>query len=151
MKLDWAKASSSISFGIIALGFLALFLGWNGAANQPCVDCQIPYLISGGGMGLALIITGVGVLFVQSAKRNRAELEVQLRALNDTLERVSLASGSSAAQLVERASTEGLVVAGSSSYHRPDCRLAAGRDDAEFLTADEAEEGGLSACRICKP
>ena len=41
-NLDWAKLANYIAFGIVGLGFLALYLGWNGAANKACVDCQIP-------------------------------------------------------------------------------------------------------------
>ncbi len=149
---DWAKVSNYIAFGIIGLGFLALFLGWNGAANQACVDCQIPYLISGGMLGLALVFTGIGVLFVQNTRRNTADLEQRLIQVTESLERSGTVT-SVAAPAIQTAiaDREGLVVAGASSYHRPDCHLAEGRDDAEFLSAEEAEERGLRACRICKP
>ena len=43
------------------------------------------------------------------------------------------------------------VVAGRSSFHRPDCHLVAGRDDMMPLTRLEGEAQGLSPCRVCKP
>src|SRR5437016_2679317 len=49
--------------GMIALGF-----GWAGSARRSCVDCQIPYLISGGAVGLGLIVIG-SVLFVVAQMR----------------------------------------------------------------------------------
>src|SRR5437763_956802 len=42
------------------------------------------------------------------------------------------------------------VVLGRSSYHRPECRLAQGKD-LPVSTLDAAEAEGLSACRICQP
>jgi hypothetical protein len=44
-----------------------------------------------------------------------------------------------------------VVVAGRSSFHRPDCRLVASRNDLPAYARAEAEEAGLAACRICKP
>jgi hypothetical protein len=44
-----------------------------------------------------------------------------------------------------------MVVAGRSSFHRPDCHLVAGRDDMRSTTRMESEAQGLSACRVCKP
>ena len=148
---DWAKTANYIAFGIIGLGFLALFLGWNGAANKACVDCQIPYLISGGMLGLALVFTGIGVLVVQNTRRNTTDLEERLQVIVDVLERSSVAGAGPGTVQTAVALKEGLVVAGASSYHLPDCHLAEGRDDAEFITPEEAQVRGLRACRICKP
>jgi methylphosphotriester-DNA--protein-cysteine methyltransferase len=43
------------------------------------------------------------------------------------------------------------MVAGGSTYHLPTCRLVDGRDDVSYVSADEASERGLRACRVCKP
>jgi hypothetical protein len=145
--VDWAKLSNYLSFAIIGLGFLALYLGWNGAANKNCVDCQIPYLISGGMTGLALVGTGIGVLVVQNARRNRVEIEEQLREIGDVLER---ANGGNPRSTRTRARA-GQVIAGASSYHKPNCRLVEGRDEAELVSVREARGRGLKACRVCRP
>ncbi|MEX0875603.1 MAG: hypothetical protein WD646_14310 [Actinomycetota bacterium] len=147
--LDWAKLSNYLAFAVIGLGFLAMYLGWNGAANKNCVDCQIPYLISGGMTGLGLIGTGVGVLVVQNARRNRVEIGEQIRALSDALERSG--GGTRRASSPARTVRAGQVVAGASSYHKPNCRLVEGRDDAEIVSVREARDRGLDPCRICKP
>jgi hypothetical protein len=146
--IDWAKLSNYLAFAIIGLGFLALYLGWNGAANKNCVDCQIPYLISGGMTGLALVGTGIGVLVVQNARRNRVEIEEQLREIGDVLER---ANGGNPRRSRGPAVRAGQVVAGATSYHDSNCRLVEGRDDAEIVSLREARSRGLKACRVCKP
>lgn len=149
--LDWAKATNYIAYGIIGLGFLALYLGWNGAASVDCVACQIPYLLSGGAIGIGLIVVGVGVLFVQTTRRNRAELEERVDSIREALEHVGAVRPAAGDATIEIPAASGQVVAGASSYHLPTCHLVEGREDIELLTIDEAEEEGLSACRICKP
>lgn len=46
----------------VAVGFVFMFLGWYGAARTPRQIEQIPYLISGGFIGLGLVIVGALVL-----------------------------------------------------------------------------------------
>ncbi len=57
--LEW------IGMALIAFGFVCILLGWYGAANSPYLYQEVPYLISGGLLGVALVIGG-GVL-VRSA------------------------------------------------------------------------------------
>lgn len=45
-------------------GGLAITLGWTGTAQVACVDCQVPYLISGGAGGIALTVAGTGLLVI---------------------------------------------------------------------------------------
>jgi hypothetical protein len=45
------------AFSLLA-GFVLMFLGWYGAAHTPRQIEQIPYLISGGFIGLGLVIVG---------------------------------------------------------------------------------------------
>jgi|SRR5436309_3014450 len=59
-------------------GFAAIVLGWLGAARRSCVDCQIPYLISGGAAGIALVGFGVGLLLL-------AQVRAEGRRLADRL------------------------------------------------------------------
>jgi hypothetical protein len=49
------------AFAVIA-GFVLMFLGWYGAARTPRQIEQIPYLISGGFIGLGLVFIGGLVL-----------------------------------------------------------------------------------------
>jgi hypothetical protein len=45
----------------IAFGFVCILLGWYGASHSPYLYQETPYLISGGMLGLALVVGG-GVL-----------------------------------------------------------------------------------------
>jgi hypothetical protein len=42
------------------------------------------------------------------------------------------------------------VVAGPNAYHRPTCKLVAGRD-LRHLTPEQAAGAGLAPCRTCSP
>ena len=129
---------------IIALGIVAIGLGWNGAATYIDYRRQFPYLISGGLLGLGLIIVGAALMIVHSAREDRARLETRLEEIAALLARGVVADSAPR-------DVAGLVVAGASSYHSPTCRLAEGRDDATYLTSAEAQGRGLTACRICRP
>jgi uncharacterized integral membrane protein len=145
---DWSRGGTYLGVGAIGVGFLLIFLAWNSASELDYTHGQIPYLISGGVGGLALVIVGSIMLAVQNARRDRAALQRELAKLSATLDKVSRGSwGQSAVEM----SVDGLVVAGASSFHLATCRLVQNRDDAERLPRAEAEERGLSPCRICKP
>lgn len=45
-------------------GGAAITFGWAGTAQVTCVDCQVPYLISGGAGGVALVVLGTGLLVI---------------------------------------------------------------------------------------
>ncbi|MDP8955547.1 MAG: hypothetical protein M3N24_01105 [Actinomycetota bacterium] len=60
--------------GGVAIGF-----GWAGAAQVSCVDCQIPFLLSGGAAGLGLIIFGISLLLL-------AQIRTESRRLGDRIE-----------------------------------------------------------------
>jgi len=62
---DPFRRSILFSIVLIVAGFVAILLGWKGAARSILVVEQLPYLISGGAGGLALILTGAGLLSVQ--------------------------------------------------------------------------------------
>ena len=110
------------------LGFLALFLGWNGAAGKNVIMVQFPYLISGGMAGLAIVVVGAALLIVQNAREDRARMEATLERLIAAVE----ANGSGSAGAAPRAGVAGLVgmaggnmmLAGAASYHCLDCSLA---------------------------
>lgn len=149
--LDWAKLSNYLAFGVIGLGFLAMYLGWNGAANKACVDCQIPYLISGAAVGLGLIATGLGVLVVQNGRRNRLELERQLEAIGEAIERNGTGGGAAGGRTATtQRVARGEVLATDETYHTPACALVRGRD-AEPISKRQAQGRGLEACRVCNP
>lgn len=83
--LEW------IGMALVVFGFVCILLGWYGAANSPYLYEEIPYVISGGLLGVALVIGG-GVL-VRSAWTMRQIEEERRNALAivrsvDRLERI---------------------------------------------------------------
>lgn len=92
-KLIWSRLGGQLGVGLCALGFLLVFLGWNGAASVDRIPSQFPYLISGGVAGLCLVVLGVGMLVVQNQRADRAALQATLRELQESLERAGLAQG----------------------------------------------------------
>ncbi|HEX2030245.1 MAG TPA: hypothetical protein VHL78_02425 [Actinomycetota bacterium] len=125
-------------------GFVAIGLGWNGAAKNAFFDKQFPYLISGGLGGLALVVFGIGLLLVAQVRAERAKLADQLEHLASTIGKAASAGPAGSA-------ANGRVVAGRSTYHRPDCRLVQGKSDLDFLSVEAARGSGLSPCRVCNP
>ena len=140
---------------VVAAGLLVIGIGWNGAAGAggeingvPNLSAQLPWLISGGVLGLGLVVFGAALVIVHNARVDRARLESKLDELVDAL---GNGIGNGGGSIAAPSSAAGIFAAGATSYHRPDCRLVTGRGDVTYLTGAEAAERGLSACRICQP
>jgi hypothetical protein len=54
-----------VSVTLMTLGLAFILLGWAGASRSIEVEEQVPYLISGGLLGLALAVIGAVTLFAQ--------------------------------------------------------------------------------------
>jgi hypothetical protein len=154
MRQLWPKLGGQLGSLCIALGLIVILLGWNGAASIDFTQGQIPYLLSGGAFGLGLVVIGAVLIVVQNSRRDRARLESQLRDLNDAVGRLANAVGSLGGSNGRSTSRGGAaardVVVGRSSFHRPTCRLAEGKD-LRATTISLALAEGLNPCRICKP
>jgi hypothetical protein len=158
MKIGWGKLGGQLAIGYILAGLLLVFLGWNGAASYDNVSAQIPYVVSGGLGGLALVVIGAGLMVAQSNRADRAALQSTLDELREAVDR--MAAGAAGATSGALSWTSGVaassggspeVVAGPSAYHRADCKLVQGQSGVTVMTIVTAEARGLSACRICAP
>lgn len=149
---------------LLPTGAILILLGWYGAANTTRVFLQIPYLISGGLLGLGLMFAGGFLYFTRwitdlldESRRNadqaRSDAERTAKALErieDLLREVPLTGGTSAvvrppAPAVE--ATAGLVATMKGSMvHRPECRLVEGRPTRPVASTDE-----LGRCQVCRP
>jgi hypothetical protein len=128
-----------------AAGFAVIGFGWNGAAKTAFVDVQFPYLISGGAGGLALVLLGMSLLLLTQFRAERIKLGEQLEHVGAVLTKAMSATVGAGS------STNGMVVAGRSTYHRPDCRLVQGKSDLDLVPVEAAKLEGLSPCRVCNP
>jgi hypothetical protein len=147
-------------------GIVVILLGWYGAAHTSYNFEQVPYLISGGMLGMALTIVGGFLYFgywiarlVQEGRRERTEVVELLARLDNRLailEGVATGSlpgeGQPAGTPVSGAVTNGglrLVATPTGSLvHRPDCSLVAGRPG---LRSVDPTEPGLKPCKVCEP
>jgi hypothetical protein len=146
MKLRWNTLGGKLGLFFCIAGLGVIWAGWNGAASYNDIRKQFPYLVSGGIGGLALVVIGAALLIIQSQRADRVQIEanlVELRKILDRMGGVPTTNGT-------EASDTGLVVAGPNAYHRPTCKLVAGRD-LRKMTTEQAEASGLEACRTCAP
>lgn len=153
-SIDWtvAQIMSFLAALMLPVGVVVVLLGWWGAAHTPFVFEQIPYLISGGLLGIGLLMAG-GLLYLGSwlarlAEQQRKEGE-ELRgvivALRTQIERLPAALAPSETAAV----ATGTFVATKTGtmFHRSDCSIVAGRPDLRQVNADD----GLTPCKICQP
>ena len=152
MRRAWAKLGGQLGLACIGIGLLLIGLAWNGAAGVDFVSGQIPYLLSGGFLGLSLVVVGVGLIVVENSRKDRSLLQAELRELNTAITRLAAAvsAGAGTNGKAVQASANDTVVLGRTSFHRPDCRLADGKDLPES-TLEAARTEGLAPCRICNP
>ncbi len=128
---------------LLVFGLTAIGLAWYGASRTPFLFEQVPYMISGGLLGLGLAVAGgflyFGYWLTRLLAQNREQgtrLERVLERIADTLEAEQTGEGTF------------VVTSGGEMYHRPDCKLVAGRDDLRKITDPET---GLKPCKICNP
>ena len=146
MKGRWNNLGGQLGLLICLGGLIFVWAGWNGAASYNDIRQQFPYLISGGLVGLALVVIGVGLMIIQSQRADRMQLEANLNELRHILDRMTgLPTSNGSAE-----SDSDLVVAGPGAYHRPTCKLVAGRD-LRKMTIEQAEAANLEPCRTCAP
>lgn len=168
------RAMVVVAAVLLPLGIVMIFLGWYGAARTPYLFEQVPYLLSGGLLGLGLCLTGGFVLFgswIAQAARDQRVRDVALleavRELRDELARLPAAADSLTAPPAQRgrrtaaaaaaaaanghgSRPSGLVAtARGSMVHRPDCAVVSSREDVRAVAPSETD--GLSPCRLCDP
>lgn len=85
-RAEWkARWSRVLGLAFCTAGFAAIVLGWAGAARKTCVDCQIPYLISGGAAGVAMLVFGTGLLVMAQMRTETRRLSAKLEHMTWTL------------------------------------------------------------------
>ena len=92
MKNGWPKLGGLLGIGYCIVGFFLIFLGWNGAASHDREPAQIPYVVSGGIAGLALVVLGAALIVAHSLRTDRIELRGSIDDLRAATERLANAS-----------------------------------------------------------
>jgi hypothetical protein len=130
-----------------------ILLGWYGASHTPYVFEQVPYLISGGVLGLALAVLGGLFYFAYWITRQIQETRRQADQTRDALGEIrDLLAGGVIAASGQKAHATGngafVATEKGTMFHRPDCVVVAGRED---LRDVEPGAAGLEPCKICEP
>jgi uncharacterized membrane protein YedE/YeeE len=148
---------SVVAAVLLPLGVLVIGIGWYGAAHTPYLFEQVPYLISGGLIGVALVI-GSGLFYFGSWIARGASAQQQASAeLADLLTQIRDELAARPATPAPRTRKEAKETNGHSSFvatahgsmlHRPDCSVVVGRNDLHSVPADGS---GLQPCGLCEP
>jgi hypothetical protein len=156
LRNTWQVVAGAI---LLPLGVAVILLGWSGAAHGRVDQQQIPYLISGGLLGLATVIVGCFFFWAhwlyriydqadmhhhaamqEQAELTRALLEA-LRYQQEGTERRGSANGAVPAFLATPTGT---------NFHTASCPIVASRKaTVRPVAADEVD--GMKPCRICDP
>src|SRR3954464_5553295 len=119
---------------LLPLGVLLIVLGWLGASHTVLVFEQIPYMVSGGLLGLAFVFAGGFVYFAYWQTPLARDTRSERRELTDALRRIeNLLSAGAASGLNGTGNTahaDRLVATETGSMiHRPDCPVVLSRDN----------------------
>jgi len=151
------RGGSRLGLIVIALGLVVIGIGWNGAAGSggeinhvPQVQAQLPWILSGGFLGLGIVVLGAAMVIANAYRESEARLSARFDQLLETLAE-GAGSAARGTPLSSDQPAGDLVVAGSTSFHRPDCRLVKGRTEARLIDVSTALDLGLAPCRICRP
>jgi hypothetical protein len=157
--LNFSEHTLMILGGVIApLGLVVVVVGWYGAAHSPFLFQQVPYLISGLGLGLGLVFLGSFFYFAhwitELVKEGRTQSAAMIEAIARLEETVKQQAGadrlaaSSDAGFSPNGAGGDLVATGKGTMaHRPDCVVVAGKPGLRRVGAED----NLEPCKLCDP
>ena len=158
LRNTWQAVAGAI---LLPLGVAVILLGWSGAAHGRVDQQQIPYLISGGVLGLAVVVIGCFFywahwlyrLYDQADLHHREAMREQqemMRALIDALDRRP--AGEAAVRVGGNGDGRHIFVAtpAGTNFHNPGCPMVAGRTES-LRTVTDSEARQMKPCRVCEP
>lgn len=77
-----------IGLTVVVGGFVAIFFSWSKVAGLTNVAQQVPYLVSSGLLGLALVIAGAAIVDVFVRRWDSGERKAQITQLTEVLSEV---------------------------------------------------------------
>jgi hypothetical protein len=156
----WTSIRPVVGWVLAALGALSLLLGWYGVSGEALTAKQLPYLVSGGLTGIALVIVAAVFLATEDVRRQLARVDDLQRKVDDLygLFVADLSAGPDTAARGAAPAPPPAVAAGAivalptgTVYHRRDCALVAGKPAVAAVDAAEITRRSLSPCRVCDP
>lgn len=138
-----------LGWTVVAVGAGLCFLGWYGVSGERYTAQQLPYLASATAPGAALLLGGFALVAARQrrAERPTADQEQMTRQL-ELLYRLLTEEAATAQQPRPASAPRLLAVPGGRTFHRADCLLLQGRDDARPAVPGRT---GLNPCPLCDP
>ena len=162
----WSAVRPVLGWVLVLFGAAALFAGWYGVSGEALTAKQLPYLVSGGLSGVALVVLAAAFLATEDFRRQIDRVNA-LETKIDDLHRLFVAelaaptvataepTGTSAPAATSPLASAGVaaIVAlpGGTSYHLRDCSLVRGKSGMTPVDATAIEERSLRPCRVCDP
>ena len=146
----WTSVRPFVGWALALAGAIALFVGWFGISGESLTAKQLPYLVSAGLTGVALFILAGVFLATDDVRRQFARI-AELERKVDDLYSLFVAELSSSTPTTPQPRGTLLALPSGSSYHRADCALVAGKDEAASVSAGDVASRGLRPCRVCDP
>lgn len=154
----WSAIRPVFGWVLVALGALALFLGWYGVSGEALTAKQLPYLVSGGLTGIALVIMAGVFLATEDVRRQLGRVDDLQRKIDDLYslfveELAATAPDSESAATQPGISGDSAFVAlpSGSSFHVPGCALVAGKSAVSPVDERAIHVRKLRPCRVCDP
>jgi hypothetical protein len=143
---------------LMPLGIVLVLAGWYGASHTTRLFEEIPYLISGGMLGIVLSAIGAALYFgywltrLVAGDRQIVEVLSRIEARLDASE--SNGSGVTRGGGARAAGAGGgvafVATRTGTMFHRPECPVVAERPDKE-LRRITPPASGMSPCKLCAP
>jgi hypothetical protein len=149
----WLQIAGAV---LLPLGALLIVLGWYGTAHTSRVWEQMPYVVSGGLLGAALVFAGGFSYFahwmVKLVEDGRQQAEAAMNTAERSvaaLQRIEELLGENAVSAsAATRETPFVKTAAGTMVHRPDCAMVQGKDNLRWVRGDEP---GLRPCMVCQP
>jgi hypothetical protein len=153
LGLAWDVVQPWLGWICVGLGFLALILGWVGVSGETIVEKQLPFLLSGGLAGIALVVFGARLLLIQDLRRDSGRLD-RLETMVAQLHG-ALLSRSDAPRVHTSAVAAGsgtlMALPTGTSFHTASCPMLTGKERAEPVADRDIASRSLVACPLCEP
>ena len=136
-------------------------LGVDGGGLDALVAKQLPYLASGGLLGVALVALGGRFMLIQDLRRDSKRLD-RLETMVNELHAALLARPDAPGRSLRDFSLESsdgatnghgsyFVLPGGQSFHVESCPMLEGKDRATKVRPQTVSRRGLTPCPLCEP
>jgi hypothetical protein len=137
---------------LMPLGVGLVIIGWYGAAHTSRLFEEVPYLISGGLLGIVLATIGAALYFGYWLTRivaGERQIVDGLARLEAKLDAAGL-EGTAGAGAAPGVSDRLVATPTGTMFHRPECPVVADRPASELRTVT-LPASGMSPCKLCAP